>query len=35
VAAKIRPGRRDARQALACIRDAPEGDIRPFAKPGI
>jgi len=35
VAAKIRPGRRDARQALACIRDAPEGDIRPFAKHGI
>ena len=42
VAAKIRPGRCDARQALAYIRDVPEGirdvpegDIRPFAKPGI
>jgi membrane-anchored mycosin MYCP len=34
VAAKIRPGRRDARQALACIRESPEGGIRPFTKPG-
>lgn len=34
VAAKILPGRRDARQALACIRESPEGGIRPFTKPG-
>jgi hypothetical protein len=34
VAAKIRPGRRDARQALACICESPEGDIRPYMKPG-
>jgi hypothetical protein len=34
VAAKIRPGRRDARQALACISESPEDDIRPYTKPG-
>jgi hypothetical protein len=33
VAAKIRPGRRNARQALAAILKAPPGDIRPFAIP--
>jgi membrane-anchored mycosin MYCP len=30
VAAKIQPGRRDARQALECIRNSPEDEIRPF-----
>jgi membrane-anchored mycosin MYCP len=33
VAAKIQPGRRNARQALAYVCEAPRGDIRPFAKP--
>jgi hypothetical protein len=33
VAAKTSPGRRTARQALASICEAPQGDIRPFAKP--
>jgi len=33
VAAKILPGRRDAWQALACIRTASEGGIRPFTGP--
>jgi hypothetical protein len=33
VAAKILPGRRNARQALASICEAPWGDIRRFAKP--
>ena len=33
VAAKIVPGRRNARQALASILQAPPGDIRPFAIP--
>jgi hypothetical protein len=33
VAAKILPGRRNARQALASILQAPRGDIRPYAKP--
>jgi membrane-anchored mycosin MYCP len=32
VAAKIRPGRRDARQALNELLAAPAGDIRPFPK---
>ncbi len=34
VAAKIRPGRRDARQALTCILKSPEDGIRPFTAPG-
>jgi hypothetical protein len=34
VAAKILPGRRDARQALARIRESPERGIRPYPKPG-
>jgi membrane-anchored mycosin MYCP len=34
VAAKILPGRRDARQALACIRESPEDGISPYTKPG-
>ena len=34
VAAKMLPGRRDARQALACIWESPEGGIRPYTKPG-
>jgi hypothetical protein len=34
VAAKTRPGRRDARQALACICESPQGGIRPYTKPG-
>jgi membrane-anchored mycosin MYCP len=34
VAAKIRPGQCDARQALARIREASEGDIHPFVMPG-
>jgi hypothetical protein len=33
VAAGIRPGRRDARQALACICAEPGGEIRRFVKP--
>ena len=34
VAAKIRPGERDARHALAHIWKSPEGGIRPYTKPG-
>ena len=34
VAAKIMPGRRDARQALAYVRESPEDGIRPYMKPG-
>ena len=34
VAAKTLPGRRDARQALACIWESPEGGIRPYTEPG-
>jgi hypothetical protein len=34
VAAKIRPGRCDVRQALACILKSPEDGIRPFMAPG-
>jgi membrane-anchored mycosin MYCP len=34
VAAKMVPGRCDARQALASIRESPEDGIRPYAKPG-
>ena len=33
VAAKIQPGRCDARQALAYICEEPGGEIRPFVKP--
>jgi len=33
VAARIQPGQRSARQALACLREAPAADIRPFTKP--
>jgi len=33
VAAKIQPGRCDARQALACICEEPGGEIRRFVKP--
>lgn len=33
VAAKILPGRRDARQALARIWESPEGGIHPYPKP--
>jgi len=33
VAAKIQPGRRNARQALAYVCEAPRGDVRPFARP--
>jgi membrane-anchored mycosin MYCP len=33
VAARIEPGRRNARQALACLREAPEAGIRPFQIP--
>jgi subtilisin family serine protease len=33
VAAKILPGRCNARQALASIREVPQGDIRPFGGP--
>ena len=32
VAAKIRPGRRDARQALACICESPEDGIGPYTE---
>lgn len=34
VAAKILPGRRDARQALASIWESPQDGIRPYTKPG-
>jgi membrane-anchored mycosin MYCP len=34
VAAETLPGRRDARQALACICESPQGGIRPYTKPG-
>jgi membrane-anchored mycosin MYCP len=35
VAAKIRPGHHDARQALTSILASPEGEIREYRKPGL